>query len=220
MTPQTKLPTTTLLWHPFSGLEPNTFYRFCVRATSTAGEGDDAVTVSSTWASATATTKPAMPSGLTVTEVTDTSARLHWDDVIGATGYKIRLDGVTSTVETVNRGNSHPLSSLTSRTAHELEVAASNSSGDSEFANLTLLLPPTGLTSTPTQDSITLSWTALAGLTYEVKLGAGSAESADDPSSHTFGPLTSDTPFTLYVRARNAQGPSARASNRSSPSSP
>ena len=194
--------------HRFGTLTPNTLYEIQIRALLG--------TVESAWSMSqgvyTLTARPVVPpapAGLRVTEVTDTSARLHWDGVTGATAYKTRRDGVTSPLQPVGRVNSHPFSGLTAHTAHELEVAASNSSGDSEFVSLTLLLPPTGLTPTPTQDSITLSWTALAGLTYEVKLGAGSAAPARYPASHTFGGLTSDTPFTLYVRARNTQGPSA-----------
>ena len=194
--------------HRFGTLTPNTLYEIQIRALLG--------TVESAWSMSqgvyTLTARPVVPpapAGLRVTEVTDTSARLHWDGVTGATAYKTRRDGVTSPLQPVGRVNSHPFSGLTAHTAHELEVAASNSSGDSEFVSLTLLLPPTGLTPTPTQDSITLSWTALAGLTYEVKLGAGSAAPARYPASHTFGGLTSDTPFTLYVRARNTQGASA-----------
>ena len=209
LTDEMTLSTTISTSHQFEDLTSATEHLLCVRATRSTGEEPNQTTIESAWASATALTKPAMPSGLTVTEVTDTSARLHWDGVTGATAYKTRRDGVTSPLQPVGRVNSHPFGSLTAHTAHKLEVAASNSSGDSEFVSLTLLLPPTGLTPTPTQDSITLSWTALAGLTYEVKLGAGSAAPARYPASHTFGGLTSDTPFTLYVRARNTQGPSA-----------
>ena len=228
---------TTGASYTFRRLSGDTQYTLCVRAQRGGAQSDSArsdaarsvgqAEVRSRWAPATARTlatpspgAPAMPSGLTVTEVTDTSAMLHWDGVTGATGYKTRRDGVTSPLQPVGRVNSHPFGGLTARTAHKLEVAASNSSGNSRFASLTLLLPPTGLTPTPTQDSITLSWTALANLTYEVKLGAGSAAPAENPSSHPFRSLASNTTYTLYVRAGNSQGPSAWASTTARTNAP
>ena len=197
--------------HRFGTLTPNTLYEIQIRALLG--------TVESAWSMSqsvyTMTARPVVPpapAGLRVTEVTDTSARLHWDGVTGATGYKTRRDGDARTLQTLGDVNEYPFTGLTPRRAHVLEVAASNSHGDSPFASLTLLVPPTLNAPTATANSITLTWTALANLTYEVKLGAGSAESARNPSSHTFSPLPSDTPHTLYVRARNAQGPSAWAS--------
>ena len=197
--------------HRFGTLTPNTPYEIQIQAVL--GTVESGWSVSQTvYTLPTTPAVPPAPAGLRVTEVTDTGARLHWGDVTGATGYKTRRDGLTSTLQTLGDVNEYPFTDLTPRRAHVLEVAASNSHGDSAFAGLTLLVPPTLNTPTATANSITLTWTALAGLTYEVKLGAGSAESARNPSSHTFSPPPSDTPHTLYVRARNAQGPSAWAS--------
>ena len=163
----------------------------------------------------------APPTVLSVSDVTGAGAMLEWNDATAAAGYKVRRDGIANTTQTPDNDNSHPFTGLTPGTAHVLEVASTHSSGDSHFASLTLLLPPTNLTRTATTlTSLKLTWTALPDLTYQVKRGDGEAESAETPSSHTFRLLASDTDYDLYVRARNAQGPSAWASITARTSSP
>ncbi len=165
------------------------------------------------------------PSNLTVSDVSNTGAMLHWGDVAGAAGYKVRRDGIANRTQTLGDVNSHPFTRLTARTAHVLEVATTISSGDSRFASLTLLLPPTLHTPTKTSSTITLTWAGdTNAISHEVKLGATGTEGpADTNTSHTFRSLRSDTPYALYVRALNTQGPSAwvwTAARTSSPSSP
>ena len=162
------------------------------------------------------------PSNLTVRDVSDTGATLRWNDATAATGYKVRRDGVANTTQAPDNDNSHPFTGLTARTAHVLEVATTISSGDSRFASLTLLLPPTLHTPTKTSSTITLTWAGDTNAnSHEVKLGATGTEGpADTNTSHTFRSLRSDTPYALYVRALNTQGPSAWVSTRARTSSP
>ncbi len=224
---------TTGASYTFRRLEGDTQYTLCVQAQSGGAQSDSArsdaarsvgqAEVRSRWAPATARTlappppgAPATPTGLRVTDVTDNGATLHWDDVTGAT-YKVRRDGDARTLETLGDVNEHPFTGLTPRRAHVLEVAASNSHGDSPFASLTLLVPPTLNTPTATANSITLTWSSVdRAASYDVKrLAAASACSGDGDANvtaltypFTTG-LTADTEYTLCVRARNAQGPSA-----------
>ena len=161
------------------------------------------------------------PSNLTVSDVSNTGAMLHWGDVAGAAGYKVRRDGIANRTQTLGDVNSHLFTRLTARTAHVLEVATTISSGDSRFASLTLLLPPTLHTPTATSNTITLTWADdTRAASYDVKRvaanGVCSGDSVDEnvtALTHTFtSGLTSSTDYTLCVRARNAQGPSAWAS--------
>ena len=63
---------------------------------------------------------------------------------------------------------------------------------------------PTGLSATATSTSLTLKWDAMTiAIGYEVKLGAdGPATAVSSGTSHTFSGLTTNTSYTLYVRAK------------------
>ena len=167
---------------------------------------------------------PGTPGGLEVDPVSDTSATLHWDDVVGATGYKVRRNGLATTVSSVGDVNSHPFTLPTPGTSYKLEVAATNELGESEFASLTLLVPPTLNTPHRAVGFITLSWqddenATDHNLRYEAFRVAAGADcprmTADDSritaTSFTFEIDEADrgARHRLCVRARNDQGPSA-----------
>lgn len=133
------------------------------------------------------------------------------------------------TTETLGDVNAHTFNELTLGTAHVLEVAASVTAGDSAFASLTLLVPPTVATPTTTSSSISVSWGEVTGATgYELKrLASGSdcdASGTDATTSlltHTFSQgLSSSTSYVICVRATNAQGESAWASTTARTSAP
>ncbi len=160
------------------------------------------------------------PANLRVTNVTGTSATLSWDDVSQATGYKVRLDGIAYTTEALGDVNSHVFNNLRSGTAHVLEVASSTAAGDSAFASLTLLVPPTIATPTTTSSSITVTWGEVRGATgYDLKrLASGSTCDASGVDAdtklltYTFNQgLSASTDYKICVRASNAQGESAWA---------
>ena len=73
---------------------------------------------------------------------------------------------------------------------------------------------PSGLSATATSTSLTLSWTAVSGATsYEVKQGtSGAATAVASDTSHIFISLTTNTSYTLYVRAKNTSRTSDWAS--------
>lgn len=130
----------------------------------------------------------------------------------------MRLDGVAYSTETLDDVNSHIFNDLTVGTAHVLEVAATTSDGDSEFASLTLLLPPTLRTPTTTSSAIGLGWSAVTGATgYDLKLVGSSGTCVDDGVdaatsnlTYTFSSgLSASTAYRVCLRARNAQGHSA-----------
>ena len=161
------------------------------------------------------------PSNLTVSSVSGASATLSWADVPAATGYKVRLDGIAYTTETLGDVNSYTFTGLTAGTAHVLEVASSTADGDSEFASLTLLVPPTILATSTTSSSITLNWGKVTGATgYDLKQFAFGGN-CDGPGvnghtsllNFTFTQgLTASTNYIVCAQARNLQGTSAWAS--------
>ena len=159
------------------------------------------------------------PTTLSVSNVTDTSATLKWTNVAAATGYKVRLDRTANTTrapsDPVNRR--HTFTDLMARTPHLLEVASSVSTGESNFAGLRMLVPPGLLGSVRGVNSITISWTGVSLATaYDVRLGTDDetikkAAGGSAARAHQFTGLQPSTSYTLYVRASNAQGPSAWA---------
>ena len=192
--------------HVFTGLTANTAYTLYVRARNGGGASE--------WASLSATTAPAAPGGLTVA-ATKTSLTLNWSAVTGATGYDVKLGSSSPSVSV--SGTSHPFNDLSAGTTYRLDVRARNSAGTSDWTSLTATTAPaapSGLGATSTSTTITLTWSAVTGATgYEVKQGESGTETAvSSGASHTFPNLTANTPYTLYVRARNSGGESEWAS--------
>ena len=157
---------------------------------------------------------PPKPTNLTVAGVSDSEATLKWQASEGATDYAVRLDGVVVD-DSIGDVTEYRFIGLAARTAHVLSVDAKNSVGSSASAELTLLVPPHGLSATTTRNSISLSWTLDGRATKaEARLGAtGNVEDADARTSHTFDQsIRPSSSYTVYVRAANAQGSSAWAS--------
>ena len=114
------------------------------------------------------------PTNLTTTAIGDNVATLGWTAVSGAVSYAVdyKLSTATtwtsfSTAQTTTTAN---LSGLTQGTAYNWRVRAncSTASGNYVTANFTTTAPfvctsPTGLTSTVTSSSATVSWTAVSG---------------------------------------------------------
>ncbi len=201
--------------HTFTGLSAGTTYTLKVSANNAGGD--------SAAATLSALTRPAAPTGLSTSGITQTAITLSWTKSTGATSYKARAypsSGQPSTYVTLGDVATHTFTGLTANTAYTLDVIAVNSSGDSaastsQSASTLPNVPaaPTGLTTSGiTQTAITLSWTKSAGATgYKVQVDSGTVATLGDVATHTFSGLSAGTSYTLKVIASNSGGDSAAA---------
>ena len=74
--------------------------------------------------------KPAIPTGLNVTNVTLTSFTLNWNAVTGATGYKVYKDNVWY-ADVIAPTTSKSITGLTAGTTYSMQVSAVNAGGES-----------------------------------------------------------------------------------------
>lgn len=117
-----------------------------------------------------------VPSGLSSSAVTDVAATLSWTAVSGATSYAIqyRIVGASTWQSATSATATKNITGLTASSAYEFQVqtvcSASNSSAFSSSSNFNTAAPPcnvaTGLSSSlVTDNSATVSWTAVSGAT-------------------------------------------------------
>ena len=208
--------------YTFSGLTANTAYTLQVAASNSGGDSSPAAASASTLPNA-----PAAPTGLQTSGITQSAITLTWTKSAGATAYKVRT-GTSGAFTTLGDVATYTFSGLTANTAYTLQVAASNSGGDSSPAAAsatTLTAPaaapaaPTGLTTSGiTHNSITLTWTKSAGATaYKVRTGtSGAWTTLGDVATYAFSGLSADTQYTLQVSASNSSGDSSPAQTTAS----
>jgi poly(3-hydroxybutyrate) depolymerase/chitodextrinase len=172
----------------------------------------------------------ASPVGLTVTNTTDTSVSLSWDEVSGAAGYNVYRGGTKTNASPVTRAI-YTDSSLSPGTEYRYVVKAADSVGaegppSSEVVARTsgqppVVAPPTNLTvRAVTNTTIALSWTAAAGVAgYDVFRLSGTdapmkvnATLVTD-TSYTVAGLAPGTRYTFSVRSENRAGASSVDSN-------
>jgi chitodextrinase len=164
---------------------------------------------------------PSTPTNLRTTTSTATSISLSWDaatDNTGVAGYTV-YNAATSVAN--SSATSYTLSGLACATTYSLAVdaydAAGNRSAKAQISASTGACPdtsppttPTGLAaSTPTQTSITVSWTGSSdnvGVTGYGRYSNGALVSSGTGTSYTYTGLTCGTSYTLAVDAYDAAG--------------
>ena len=178
---------------------------------------------------------PAVPTGLTATAGNQQIA-LTWNASSGATSYNIgratTTGGPYTTVSSpATAGYSD--SSVTNGTTYYYVVSATNSAGTSANSSQVAATPqapppvPSGLTATPGNQQVSLSWAASTGAaSYNVKRGAvsgGPFTTVSSPTTTSYNDpsLTNGTTYYYVVSAVNAGGESANSSQVSAtPSGP
>ena len=208
-------PTGTITWSnttssvnsvTVSGLTPATTYEFQVETTCSS-------TSSSFSASSDFTTLAlpcSVPTGLSTTIVTSTSATLNWVAVSGAVSYNIqyRIVGTLTWSTTTSGVNSVTISGLTSGANYEFQVevvctsGTSGFSGSSDFTTLTIACPiPTSLSvMSITTTSAILNWGVVPGaISYSIQYRpAGTSGWSYTTSTGTSVTVSGLTPATTY----------------------
>lgn len=138
------------------------------------------------------------------------SIKISWKPVAGVSGYEIELDG---NVEKIGNVTNYTHGGLQPNTRHTYRVRSLNASGASVWSKLeevyTLSDPPgipTGVTASPSQTFISLSWDAVAKAErYEVEAN-GAIHDAGTKLSFKHEGLSSKMTYQYRVRAINEGG--------------
>jgi hypothetical protein len=171
-----------------------------------------------------------LPSGLTASSISTTSATVSWTAVSGATSYDVDYKASTSSTwtnaATGTTAISSGLTGLTQGTTYDYRVRTNCASGSSAYSaaqftttGTVACAAPTGLTSSAvTSSGATVSWTAVSGaLSYDVdyKLNSSStwtnAATATTSTNVALSGLTSATLYDWRVRATCSAGSSTYA---------
>lgn len=206
-----------------TGLTAGTTYYVRVRAVSAGG-------TSASSAALTQVTVPTAPNTPTAGSVTASSFAVSWSAVTGATSYKLDVatdSGFTSKLSSYNdvtATSPTTVSGLNASTTYYVRVRAVSSGGtgansgtltQSTAASATAPAAPTGLTVTPGNQLLSLSFAAGADggsaiTNYEYSTNGGSSWTARSPASTATSfditGLTNGTSYDVQVRAVNAIG--------------
>ena len=138
----TQVGTSTTTSYNLTGLTAGTTYSITVQAYDAAGNNSAISTALSltTSAATTDTTAPSTPSGLTSSNITQTSATVSWTastDNIAVTGYKILRNGTQVGTSTTT---SYNLTGLTAGTTYSITVQAYDAAGNNSAISTALSL--------------------------------------------------------------------------------
>ena len=205
-------------------------YRFRVRALNSVGAG----AASAASPNVTPATEPDAPTDLTAT-VDDQRVDLIWTAPASNGGatilrYEYELDFSGTWTSTGGTATSHTVTGLTNGQSYDFRVRAVNrvgaglaSGSQSATPTATLVAPatPFGLSATPGNQRVILSWTqpsggaALTHYEYELDLSDTWISTGGTAPSHTVMGLTNDQSYTFRVRAVNRAGASGASGSQS-----
>jgi fibronectin type 3 domain-containing protein len=194
-----------------------TTYYYVVSATNMGGES-----AASTEASATPLAPPAVPAGLTAS-VDATTISLNWTASDGATSYNVKrataTGGAYTTIASGVTDTSYYDNDLPSGATYYYVVSGVNpvaeSANSAEASATTIPAAPTGLTTTPGNGQVTLSWNASAGASGYTILRATSLNGsyttlATGVAGTSYADTTAQPGWTYYyaISAGNGSGES------------
>ncbi|WP_282126118.1 fibronectin type III domain-containing protein [Marinifilum flexuosum] len=183
---------------------------------------------------------PSVPSGLTATNVSQTSFTIEWNAVSGATSYDLQVREEGGSWQDYNTtAITHDYTNATAGTTYDFRVRANNdagSSGYSAIANVTTEAAPTApdtptnlAASAITYNSMTISWDAVTDADdydLDVRPQGGSWTTINQVgTSYDYSSLSAETTYEFRVRANNEVGSSdysaiASATTEAAPTAP
>ena len=208
------------------GLTNNTEYTFRIRASNSYGIG-----APSDERTATPVPVPARPTGLTATgkhQSVDLTWRNPGNSTITGWEYRYKTAGAYGSWTAVPNGTasttSYTVTGLTNNTSHTFRIRAVNSAGDgaasAEASATPIPVPskPTGLSASPNNRQVVLSWTnpnnaSIEKWQYRYKTTGGYGKWRDmtnsgaSTASHAVSGLSNNVTHTFKIRAVNINGP-------------
>lgn len=193
------------------GLVPGTSYSYAIRSNN----ADGTSAYSATKTIKTILTAPAVPTGISATSTTN-SVTIQWSSVQGATSYDVMFAGQTYRVSSTSK----TITGLAHSTTYHYSVRANNSSGSSSYSmskavttQLGMPSAPTIVTASSTADTVTVSWSAVAGAASYDVLFNGTVYNVTSLSKTITG-LIPSTNYNYCVRAKNSVGTSAYSTTK------
>jgi fibronectin type 3 domain-containing protein len=187
----------------------------------------DEIRIGSSWANVVPLILPPAPTGLTAT-ADNAQVTLNWSASLGATSYSVKratVDGGPYSVIVTNLTTSYTNTGLVNGTTYYYVVSALNALGEgtnSIQVRATPLPPipsaPLGVTASPDNGQVGLSWNASSGATsYKVKratVNGGPYATVASPTGngYTDTALVNGTTYYYVISADNISGESANSS--------
>lgn len=190
-----------------TGLSADTTYIFKVKARNEDG-------IETEWSSATkaktSPNPPSIPSGVTVTTVSNSKIKITWYNQTGAT-YDIERNGVLIAQDLT--AASYEDSGLAPETAYKYSIQAKNAGGSSGFSSEisqatypNVPSVPTGINSTVTTNSVKLTWSAVDKVTgYKIDNGSSQTD-VGNVKEYTFNNLETGARYSYRILAYNRGG--------------
>ncbi|MES2416265.1 MAG: fibronectin type III domain-containing protein [Patescibacteria group bacterium] len=218
---------------PITSLTPATTYTFTIKAKDAAGNLSPLSTALSVTTKTPAdTTSPSTPTGLTTSNITQTSATVSWTastDNIGVTGYDVYVGGILKTSVTSTTAS---LTGLTAGTTYSVTVKAKDLAGNVSVASNVLSVvtvsadttAPTisAISSIPNDTGVTITWTTNEASDSQISYGLTSSYGTTSVlntslvTSHsvTVTGLTSGTLYHYKVTSKDASLNSASSADQ------
>lgn len=222
---ETLVDTVSALTYTSTNLTPNTSYTFNVKAKDAAGNASIGATI--TEATNQDTQPPTIPTGLSSSDITETSASISWEassDNIGVIRYNVYRDNVlvgnsatTNYTDTnLSSGTSYSYT-VTAKDAAENESQASDALSVQTIDTQAPTIPANLVSTAKSTTSITLSWDASTdnvGVTgYIIYNNTSEIGTTSGETTTTLTDLSPGTSYTLTVKAHDAANNISDASN-------